>query len=142
MSNSKQHLEQMLKDLIEQAAEVDLEPKLASLWWTSTYAFEEKEDMMVSHKVATKSLLQRIRDIGMWDESSRETCDGVEERMQSATEGHQDKQKQGSVAILAQAISCSSVRGVFPDHDFFLVFSCPSVYDPVLQFPTCSHGKH
>ena len=42
MSHSNKHLEQMLKDLIEEAAKVDLEPKPASLWWTSTYASEEK----------------------------------------------------------------------------------------------------
>ena len=46
ISHSKKHLEQMLFDLIEEAAEVDLEPKPASLWWTSTYASEEKEDMI------------------------------------------------------------------------------------------------
>ena len=31
ISHSKKHLEQMLKDLIEEAAKVDLEPKPASL---------------------------------------------------------------------------------------------------------------
>ena len=36
-----------------------------------------------------------------------------------------------SVAILAQTISCSNVRGVSPVHDR-LVLSCPSVYNPVL----------
>ena len=34
MSHSKNTWRQMLKDLIEVAAKVDLEPKLASLWWT------------------------------------------------------------------------------------------------------------
>ena len=42
VSHSKKHLEQMLKALIEEAAKVDLESKLASLWWTSTYASDEK----------------------------------------------------------------------------------------------------
>ena len=37
MFHPKEHLEQMLKDLIEEAVKVDLEPKPASLWWTSTY---------------------------------------------------------------------------------------------------------
>ena len=46
MSHSKKHLEQMPKHLIDEAAELDLEPKLASLWWTSTYTSEEKEDMI------------------------------------------------------------------------------------------------
>ena len=47
VSHSKTHLEQMLNYLIEEAAKVELEPKLASLWWTSTYASEEKEDMIL-----------------------------------------------------------------------------------------------
>ena len=37
MSHSKKHLEQMLKDLIEEAGKVDLEPKPASLWWTKAH---------------------------------------------------------------------------------------------------------
>ena len=40
--HSKEHLEQMFKDLIEEAVTVDLEPKPASLWWTITYASEKK----------------------------------------------------------------------------------------------------
>ena len=47
MSHSKKYLEQMLEDLIEEAGKVDLEPKPASLCWTSTYASEEKEDMIL-----------------------------------------------------------------------------------------------
>ena len=47
MSHSKEHLEQMLKDLIEEAVKVDLEPKPASLWWTSTHACEVKENMIL-----------------------------------------------------------------------------------------------
>ena len=43
----KEHLEQMLEDLIEEAGKVDLEPKPASLWWTSTYASDEMEDMIL-----------------------------------------------------------------------------------------------
>ena len=42
ISHSEKHLEQMLKDFIEEAAKVDLEPKPASPWWTSTYASEER----------------------------------------------------------------------------------------------------
>ena len=37
-----------------------------------------------------------------------------------------------SVAILAQAISRSNVRCVFPASRAFLVLSCPSVHNPVL----------
>ena len=47
MSHSKEHLEQMLKYLVEEAGKVDLEPKPASLWWTSANASEEKEDMIL-----------------------------------------------------------------------------------------------
>ena len=36
MSHSKAHLEQMLKDLNQEAEGLDLETKPASLWWTST----------------------------------------------------------------------------------------------------------
>ena len=43
----KEHLEQILKDLIEEAEKVDLEPKPASLWWTSTHACEVKENMIL-----------------------------------------------------------------------------------------------
>ena len=55
MSHSKKHLEQMLKDLTEEVAKVDLKPKPASLWWTSTNASEEKEDMIFGY---IKRLLQ------------------------------------------------------------------------------------
>ena len=38
---------------------MDLEPKPASLWWTSTYASEEREDMILgTQKVVTNSLLK------------------------------------------------------------------------------------
>ena len=47
ISHSKKHLEQMLKDLIEEAAKVDMNPKPASLWCTSTYAYAKKEDMIL-----------------------------------------------------------------------------------------------
>ena len=40
-----------------------------------------------------------------------------------------------SVASLAQAISCSNVRGVFRSR-VYVVLSCPSVYDPVCSYPT------
>ena len=33
---SRKHLEQMLEDLIEEVAKVDLDLKPASLWWTRT----------------------------------------------------------------------------------------------------------
>ena len=47
MSHSKENLEQMLRDLIEEASRWYLVPKPASLWWTSTYDSEEKSDMIL-----------------------------------------------------------------------------------------------
>ena len=47
VSHSKENLEQMLRDLIEEASKLDLEPKPASLWWTRTYAPEEKSDLIL-----------------------------------------------------------------------------------------------
>ena len=36
-----------MKDLVEEAERWNLEPKFASLWCTSAYADEKKEDMMI-----------------------------------------------------------------------------------------------
>ena len=47
MSRSGENLEQMLRDLIEEARRWNLEPKPASLWWTSTCASEEKSHMIL-----------------------------------------------------------------------------------------------
>ena len=41
----KENVEQTLRDLDEEASRRDLEPKPASLWWTSTYDSEEKSDV-------------------------------------------------------------------------------------------------
>ena len=96
MSHSKKHLEQMLKDLIEEAAEVDLEPKPASLWWTSTYASEDMEDMILG-TLKGLPLGRRIQDTGMDDESLRENMrrcgrkNAVDEQV--LLEGHQDTQE-------------------------------------------------
>ena len=84
----------MLKDLIEEAAEMDLEPKPASLWWTSTYASEEKEDMILgTSKVCSKFPSER-----MCFESSRENvrCCGRTNAVskQGLLEGHCDIQEQ------------------------------------------------
>ena len=42
MSHSKAHPEQMIKDLIQEAERWVLDPKLASLWWTSIYDSAKK----------------------------------------------------------------------------------------------------
>ena len=47
LCHSKENLEQMLRDHIEEASRCDLEPKPASLCWISTYASEEKNDMIL-----------------------------------------------------------------------------------------------
>ena len=47
MSHSKENLEQLLRDLIEEASRWDSVPKPASLWWTSTYDSEEEIDMIL-----------------------------------------------------------------------------------------------
>ena len=47
MSHSKENMERMLRVLIEEASRWDLEPKPASLWWTSTHDAEEKVDMIL-----------------------------------------------------------------------------------------------
>ena len=50
LSHTKTHLEQMMKDFIDEAEGWDLEPKPVSPWWTSIYADEKKEDMMIETK--------------------------------------------------------------------------------------------
>ena len=52
VSHSKAHLEQMLKDLIQEAAKWDLEPKPASLWCTSTYDGDKKMDLVFDIRAA------------------------------------------------------------------------------------------
>ena len=48
-----------------------------------------------------------------------------------------------SVAILAQAISCSNVRMMdFSASRALLVLSCPRVHNPVLLFHRLSHGAY
>ena len=86
MSHCKKHLKQMLKDLIEEAAEMDLEPKPVSLWWTSTCASEEKEDMILgSSKACVKFPFEdEFRILGCMMNRQGKTCDAVEERVQSA----------------------------------------------------------
>ena len=56
MSHSKTNLEQMLRDLIEEAEKWDLAPKLAILWWTSTHEEEVRHEMIV----ATNGLMYKF----------------------------------------------------------------------------------
>ena len=81
----QEHLGQMLKDLIEEAAKVDLEPKPASLWW-SIYASEEKEDVILgTSKCCFKFPCEdEFKILGCMKNRQGKTCGAVEERMQSA----------------------------------------------------------
>ena len=76
----------MFKDFIEEAAEVDLEPKPASLWWTNTYASEEKEYMILGtpkgcYKIPFEG---EFRLLGCMMNRQGKICEAVEDRMQTA----------------------------------------------------------
>ena len=74
------------EDLIEEAAKVDLEPKPASLWWTSTYASDEKKDMILGASKGRNKfpVEEEFKILGCLMNRQGKTCDAVEERMQSA----------------------------------------------------------
>ena len=55
-SRSNRNLEQMLRDLIEEAEKWDLAPEPASLWWTCTYAEEERSEVLI----ATNGLMYKF----------------------------------------------------------------------------------
>ena len=86
MSHSKAHLEQMLKDLIEDAERWDVEPKPASLWWTSTYASEMMEDITIGTRTGQHCVRfkKNFKILGYTFNQAGQTQDYVEERMQSA----------------------------------------------------------
>ena len=56
MCRTQKNLEQMLRDLIEEANGWDLFPKPASLWWTSAYDSEEKIDMIFGHRIGVPQI--------------------------------------------------------------------------------------
>ena len=82
-------LEQMWKDPIEEAENVGLEPKLASVWWTITHASEEKEDLIPGNSKGCYKFPfeEEFRILGCVMNRQGKTCDAVEERMQSANTG-------------------------------------------------------
>ena len=47
MSHKKENVERMMKELVEEVERWDMEPEPASLWRKSTYAQEEKQDMVI-----------------------------------------------------------------------------------------------
>ena len=79
VSHSKRNWEQLLRDLIEEAEKWDLAPKLASLWWTSTYEEEERSKSACCHQWTDVRIpyWREIQDSGMCDEQAREDswCD-------------------------------------------------------------------
>ena len=77
---------QLLKDLIEEAGKVELEPKPASLWWRSTHASEEEEDIILGTSKGCYDFLfeDEFRTLGCAMNRQGRTCDAAGERMQSA----------------------------------------------------------
>ena len=86
MSQSQAHLEQKLKDLIEEAERWDLDPKQASLWWTSSHADEKMDDMTTRTRTRLHKLPfeKKVKTLGYTFNQTRRTQDSFEERMQSA----------------------------------------------------------
>ena len=87
MSHSKKkNLEQMLRDLIEEAGRWNLVPKPTRLWWTGTYDPEERIDVSIytttgCHKFP---LEEKFRILGNVMNRKGKSDDAIEERMQSA----------------------------------------------------------
>ena len=100
MSHSKENMERMLRVLIEEASRWDLEPKPASLWWTSTHDAEEKVDMILGTTAGCHKFTFRreVQDSGLCNESAREIprCRWRKNAVskQGLLEGRSEKQKQ------------------------------------------------
>ena len=86
MSHSQSNLEQMLRDLIEEAEKWDLAPKPASLWWTSTFETEEKADLSIDTKSGSHRfpIEEKFKFLGM--NRQGKAHDAIEESLQSANE--------------------------------------------------------
>ena len=92
--HSRRHLEQMLRDFIEEE-KWDLAPKLASLWWTSTYEDEEGSEMLICHlwtevKIPFRGEIQdeeKFKILGCAMNRQGKSLDAVDERLQSANKG-------------------------------------------------------
>ena len=86
----QEKLEQMLRDLIEEAETWNVAPKPASLWWTSTYEEEERSEVLV----ATTGLMykfpyeEKIEILRCAMNRQGTTLDAIEERMQSANKAN------------------------------------------------------
>ena len=94
MSHSKEHLEQMVEDLIEEAERCDAEPKFASLWCASTHAYEMKEDGTTSTRAGKHKILFEIFEL------SRTDARVLRRKMKNATKAwRRDVRKKESFAV-------------------------------------------
>ena len=90
MSHSEGDLDQMLRDLSEEAEKLDVAPKPAGLWRTSTYKPQERCDLSID----TKSGRHRFPSEGEFKifgcamNRQGQAPDALEERMQSANKAH------------------------------------------------------
>ena len=100
---------------------MDLEPKHASLWWTSTYAFEEKEDMILgTSKGCYKFPFEdELKILGCMMNRQGKTCDAVGERIRSANEAFWKDIKIHRNKDIPRRIKCQRlVDHVFPFSSF------------------------
>ena len=80
----KDILKQMMRSFIA-AERCDLEPKLASLWWSSTYSGEIQEDMtMEAQRGRHKFPFGKSQDSGILSNQSGTWHDSPEGRVQKA----------------------------------------------------------
>ena len=85
LSHSKTYLQQMMMDMIDEAERCDLEPKLASLWWTSTDDDERMDDSEIRKTTGLHKLLfeKKKKILGYTFNQPGRTQDRLEERLQS-----------------------------------------------------------
>ena len=75
-----------MKELIEEAERWDFEPAPASLWWTSTYAFEGQENIVINTRSGQHNMPfeKSFKFLGYRFTQDGRTQESLEERMQSA----------------------------------------------------------
>ena len=82
MPHSEKHLEQLMKELIEEAKRWNLEPMSASSWWSSTYVMGQgARDSKDRGDSRQSSISEKLQPSGIPLQS-----DSVEERLQEASE--------------------------------------------------------
>ena len=86
VSHPKKHLEQTLRDLMQEAEKWDLAPKPASLWWTSTFDSEEKSGLSINTKTGRHRFPfdEKFKILGCTMTRRGKSHEGIEERMQFA----------------------------------------------------------